>query len=106
MSELSDYFHSPNVELYSPNERDHNLSFAYSLLVFVDRDGADRLERTPAGFTWSKAGDVVGTFPMRTPDPFPPLLDTLLMVFERDEFVREYLGITYEADGVFRFSRK
>jgi hypothetical protein len=107
MSDLLSHINSGKfLELYSEYEKSHVLSFSYNLISWMERDGADRLERKPTEFIWSNGQDIVGTFPITVPEPKPSFIETLLCVFERDKVVREHLAPTYDGAGVFRFNRK
>ncbi len=107
MIDLLSYIKSgKSLELYSEYEKSHVLSFCYNLISWIERDAADRLERRPTKFIWSKGENIVGTFPITVPEPKPSFIETLLNVFEKDEVIRQHLSPTYDGAGVFRFSRK
>ena len=107
MSELSDYIASGSwIEFFNEAEVDHVLTFSYNLIQWIERDGADMLERRPNEFVWSKGQKIVGVFPITVPEPIPSFVHTLLVVFERDKILQEYLNATYEGDGVFRIRRR
>lgn len=92
------------VSHFDESEKGHALSFLYNLLKWLDRDNADELRLTSNKFVWSREGNVIGSFPITTPEPTPSFQEVLIKILERDVEIQKhlYLVSTHELTFVFK----
>jgi hypothetical protein len=93
MNPINHYVDSTEwTKLFPEYDYSHALNFLYSLLGWLERDGADELSKTPHAFIWSKNNTVLGTFPLVV-ESTPPFHTLLLEILKRDVVIQQFLRV-------------
>jgi hypothetical protein len=94
MKELSKHIRSGSWHgYYTPEEMGHALVFIYDLLLWAERDGADKIYLAPDQFVWFKQDKIIGSFPVNIPQPQPSFKENLDLVLERDAIVKLHIEV-------------
>ena len=86
-------------EVFEPHEMNEVIGAIYNIIQRAIRDKSDTLTLTPSRFVWSKNGHVIGEFPIDLINPTTSFRDTLQMILERDEVIRQHLHIITDESG-------
>lgn len=104
MSALSTYIDQGSwLNHFDEKEKGHVLSFLYNMLKWLERDKADELRLMPKEFVWSKQGEIVGRFPITTPEPTPSFHEMLLRILAHDREVQKHLQVASDDKLTFSF---
>ncbi|MBZ0302443.1 MAG: hypothetical protein K8J31_22035 [Anaerolineae bacterium] len=104
MTKLAHYINDGNwLTLYSSDEQGHALSFLYNVMIWLERDHADRLVIENHQVAWFRNEIQVGSFPLTVPQPTPPFVMLLNEMISRDKVIGEHLNPSIDHHNVYSF---
>lgn len=86
-------------EVFEPREMNEIIGMIYNIIQRAIRNESDTLTLTPTHFVWSRAGRIIGEFPIALVTPTVSFRDTLKMILDRDEVIRKHLHLIMDESG-------